>query len=122
MEGYIVARGSYHFSCVGKNDHVAGLAGRGATICPKGGERSEPVAPDGGRAAVRLHVSAWGVADGRTDISRMGDRLDKRIDGLEKRLVDGLDGLLRAVEHGLAKLEGLLEGLREAIAGRKDVA
>lgn len=25
---------------------------------------------------------------------------------------------LQAVEHGLAKLEGLLEGLREAIAGR----
>ena len=26
---------------------------------------------------------------------------------------------LQAVEHGLAKLEGLLEGLREAIAGRR---
>ena len=35
---------------------------------------------------------------------------------LEKRL-DGLDGRLRAVEHGQAKLEGLLEGLREAISG-----
>ena len=69
-------------------------------------------------AALMIGLFAWI----RTDISRMGDRLDKRIDGLEKRLVDGLDGLLRAVEHGLAKLEGLLEGLREAIAGRKDVA
>ncbi len=29
-----------------------------------------------------------------------------------------MDGRLRAVEHGQAKLEGLLEGLREAIAGR----
>ena len=37
--------------------------------------------------------------------------------GLNKRL-DDLDGRLRAVEHGQAKLEGLLEGLREAIAGR----
>ncbi|MCY4495703.1 MAG: hypothetical protein OXC14_00270 [Rhodospirillaceae bacterium] len=34
-----------------------------------------------------------------------------------KRL-DDLDECLRAVEHGLAKLEGL----REAIAGRKDAA
>ena len=34
--------------------------------------------------------------------------------------IDDLDGCLRAVEHGMAKLEGLLEGLREAIAGRKD--
>ena len=29
-----------------------------------------------------------------------------------------LDDRLRAVEHGQAKLEGLLEGLREAVAGR----
>lgn len=29
-----------------------------------------------------------------------------------------LETRLQAVEHGLAKLEGLLEGLREAIAGR----
>ena len=29
-----------------------------------------------------------------------------------------LDDRLRAVEHGQAKLEGLLEGLREAIVGR----
>ena len=40
----------------------------------------------------------------------LGDRLDKRM--------DDLDGRLRAVEHGQAKLEGL----REAIAGRKDAA
>ncbi len=30
-----------------------------------------------------------------------------------------LETRLQAVEHGLAKLEGLLEGLREAIAGRR---
>ncbi|MCE2493803.1 MAG: hypothetical protein J4F40_14575, partial [Alphaproteobacteria bacterium] len=29
-----------------------------------------------------------------------------------------MDGRLRAVEHSQAKLEGLPEGLREAIAGR----
>ena len=37
--------------------------------------------------------------------------------GMDKRLYD-LDSRLRAVEHGQAKLEGL----REAVAGRKDVA
>ena len=42
----------------------------------------------------------------RTDIVRLGDRIDR------------LDERLRAVEHGQAKLEGLLEGLREAISGR----
>ncbi len=81
-----------------------------------------------GLAVLMTGLFAWL----RADISRMGERLDKRIDdlradmdrrmdSLEKRL-DDLDGRLRAVEHGLAKLEGLLEGLREAIAGRKDAA
>ena len=90
-------------------------------------------------AALMIGLFAWL----RTDISRMGERLDKRIDdlrqemkqdiaalradmdkridGLEKRL-DDLNGRFRTVEHGQAKLEGLLEGLREAIAGRKDAA
>ena len=60
----------------------------------------------------------------RQDNTSLGERLDKRIDSLDKRIdsldkrLDDLDGRLRAVEHGLAKLEGLLEGLREAIAGR----
>ncbi len=72
-------------------------------------------------------------------INESESRLDARIDGLESRLnakIDGLeariDGLearmredmkqlsdrLARVEHGQAKLEGLLEGLREAITGR----
>ena len=42
---------------------------------------------------------------------RMGARLDSRIDRLETR-VTGL-------EQHMAHLEGLLEGLREAIAGRR---
>ncbi len=33
-----------------------------------------------------------------------------------------LGGRMRAIEHSQARLEGLLEGLREAIAGRKDAA
>ncbi len=101
-------------------------------------------------AALMIGLFAWL----RTDISRMGDRLDGRIGGLRQEMqqeigglrqemhqeigglrqemhqeIGGLrqeikelrvemDGRLRAVEHGQARLEGLLEGLREAIAGR----
>ena len=46
----------------------------------------------------------------RQDIKELRADFGKRI--------DDLDGRLREVEHGLAKLEGLLEGLREAISGR----
>ena len=65
-------------------------------------------------------------------ISRVEDRLGARIDETNKRIdeankslgarIDGIDARLRAVEHGQAKLEGLLEGLREAIAGRRPAA
>ena len=49
------------------------------------------------------------------------DALDARIDGLEARMREDMKQLsdrLARVEHGQAKLEGLLEGLREAITGR----
>ena len=36
--------------------------------------------------------------------------------------MDRFENRLAAVEHGLAKMEGLLEGLREAVAGRRDAA
>ena len=49
------------------------------------------------------------------------DETNKRIDDTNRRL-DGIDARLRAVEHGQARLEGLLEGLREAIAGRRPAA
>ena len=79
-------------------------------------------------AALMIGLFAWL----KTDISR----LDKRIDDLPQEMqheIGGLrqemrqainelrvemDGRLRAVEHSQARLEGLLEGLREAIAGR----
>ena len=68
-------------------------------------------------AALMIGLFAWL----RTDISR----LEKRIDGLRQEMQQEIgalraemDGRLRAVEHGQARLEGLLEGLREAIAGR----
>ncbi|MCY3669926.1 MAG: hypothetical protein OXH14_02475 [Alphaproteobacteria bacterium] len=60
--------------------------------------------------------------------ARLEDRLGARIDETNKRIdetnrrIDGLDNRLRAVEHGQARLEGLLEGLREAIAGRRPAA
>lgn len=53
-------------------------------------------------AALMVGPFAWL----RTDIVGLGDRIDR------------LDERLRAVGHGQAKLEGLLEGLREAISGR----
>ena len=63
-----------------------------------------------GLAALMIGLFAWL----RTDIAGLRADMDKRLDDLDSRL--------RAVEHGQAKLEGLLEGLREAIAGRKDAA
>ena len=67
--------------------------------------------------------------------ARLGARIDetnKRIDELDKRLnaridetnrrLDGIDNRLRAVEHGQARLEGLMDGLREAISGRRPAA
>ena len=45
----------------------------------------------------------------KQDIAALRTDMDKR-----------LDDRLRAVEHGMAKLEGRLEGLREAIAGRAE--
>ena len=49
------------------------------------------------------------------------DEVNKRIDEVNKR-IDGIDARLRAVEHGQARLEGLLDGLREAISGRRPAA
>ena len=84
----------------------------------------ELIAVGAGLAALTTGLFAWL----RADISGLGERLDKRIDDLGERLdkradelrkrIDGLDGCLRAVEHGQAKLKGLLEGSREAISGR----
>ena len=66
-----------------------------------------------------------GQRTARQDIKELRQEVKQDIGGLRadmgKRL-DDLDGRFRTVEHGQAKLEGLLEGLREAIAGRKDAA
>ena len=68
----------------------------------------------------------------REDIGKLETRLDEKINGSESRLderIERLESRLRddikqlgdrvgRMEHSQAKLEGLLEGLREAIAGR----
>ncbi len=57
----------------------------------------------------------------REDIGKLESRLDERIDRLEARLRDDIKQLgerVARVEHSQARLEGLLEGLREAITGR----
>ena len=75
----------------------------------------------------------------RQDMGRLEARLDERINGLESRLDERigalesrLDGSIKALEsrfdamehqfgelrERMAHLEGLLEGLREAITGR----
>ena len=59
--------------------------------------------------------------DMREDIGKLESRLDERIDRLEARLRDDIKQLgdrVGRMEHSQAKLEGLLEGLREAISGR----
>ena len=59
-----------------------------------------------------------GQRTARQDIKELRQEMKQDIGELST----DLDGRMRAVEHSQAKLEGLLEGLREAIAGRKDAA
>ncbi len=57
----------------------------------------------------------------RQDMVRLEARLDEKINGLDARMREYMKQLsdrLGRVEHSQAKLEGLLEGLREAITGR----
>ena len=67
----------------------------------------------------------------RREMTQMESRLGSRMDRMETRLgqhtaqvrddLKRLDGRVARLEHGQAKLEGLLEGLREAIT-RRNVA
>ena len=50
-------------------------------------------------------------------IDALDVRMDKRIDALEAR-IDALDARIAALEKGQARLEGLLDGLREALFER----
>ena len=53
----------------------------------------------------------------RQDMARMESRLDERINGLESRF-DAMEKQFGELRERMAHLEGLLEGLREAITGR----
>ena len=66
-----------------------------------------------GLAALMVALFAWM----RLDMGRMEERINDRFERLEAR-VTAIEVRLAAVELGQAKLEGLLDGLREAIAVR----
>ena len=68
-------------------------------------------------AALTIGLFAWLKADISSLRREMQQEITELRERLEKRL-DGLNGRFRTVKHGQAKLEGLLEGLREAISGR----
>ena len=55
--------------------------------------------------------------DIRQDMARLETHLDERISGLESRF-DGLERQFGELRERMAHLEGLLEGLREAITVR----
>ena len=62
-----------------------------------------------------------GLREAKEDRARLETSLRGELQaGLREAKEDRarLETRLQAVEHGLAKLEGLLEGLREAVAGR----
>lgn len=68
-------------------------------------------------ARLRQDVSQLGTRL-REDMKQLESRLESRMDRMESRLREDmkrLDGRVSRLEHGQAKLEGLLEGLREAI-------
>jgi uncharacterized coiled-coil protein SlyX len=54
-------------------------------------------------------------------IDALETRIDKRIDALEGRIdgrFEGLEARIASLEKGQARLEGLLDGLREALFER----
>ena len=53
----------------------------------------------------------------RKEINARFDRIDARLDKMDVRF-EGLEARMSVMERQQAKLEGLLEGLREAISGR----
>ncbi len=77
------------------------------------------------RLGARIDETNRRIDDLNKSLGARIDETNKRIDDLNKSLgarIDVIDDRLRAVEHGQARLEGLLDGLREAIAGRRPAA
>ncbi len=69
-----------------------------------------------GLSGLMIGMFAWLRQDMGGRIERLENRTSERFDKVDTRF-DRLENRLAAVEHGQAKLEGLLEGLREAIVG-----
>ena len=76
----------------------------------------------GAALAGLILTSSRGIRqDMRQDMARLESRLDGKIAGLESRLdgkIAGLESQIGELRERMAHLEGLLEGLREAITGR----
>ena len=77
---------------------------------------------DMSRVEVRLREDMWQMEGRlREDMSQMEGRLREDMSQLRAELKGDMKQLgdrVARLEHGQAKLEGLLEGLREAITGR----
>ena len=74
----------------------------------------------------RLDKKIDGVAQGLDKkIEDKAQRLDKRIEDVAQSLDKKIEELVQgqsALRERMAHLEGLLEGLREAVTGRRDAA
>ena len=85
----------------------------------------EIIAIIGSTAAVGIGLAVLIVRSiARLDrrIDRLEDTLGRRISGVEDTLgrrIDGVEKGQAELRERMAKLEGLLEGLREAISGRR---
>ena len=68
--------------------------------------------------ALMLYLHRTTRQDMKQMEARLESRFDSRMDRMEARIredMERLDGRVARLEHGQAKLEGLLEGLRAAI-------
>ena len=71
-----------------------------------------------GLAALMVGLFAWL----RQDINRLETRMDTRLSDVETRISEvetNMSTQSSELRERMAKLEGLLEGLREAITGRR---
>ena len=75
-------------------------------------------------AGIGLNAQRTARADNKTlsaEIEDVRTEFGRKIDGLQAD-INSLRDEMGILRERMAKLEGLLEGLREAIAGRRDAA
>lgn len=80
-----------------------------------------------GLAALLVTLIAWLRADTHRYMDRLESRLNERMDQLESRLNERMDRLEAGqgeLRERMARLEGMVDGLREAVvaAVRRDAA